>query len=150
MLKTLEGPLDCKEIQPVHPKGDQSWIFIGRIDAEAETPTLWPLQYFDVKNWLNGKDPVAGKDWRQEENGTTEHKMVGSHHTLMDMSLSKLQELVIDRETLLPSVYRISKSWTWLSDWIELNALYCECDMIGASLVTQMVKYLPERQETHV
>ena len=97
--KTLEGPLDCKEIQPVHPKGDQSRIFIGRIDAEAETPILWPLQYFDVKNWLNGKDPDAGKDWRQEENGMTEDKMVGSHHILMDMSLSKLQELVMDRET---------------------------------------------------
>ena len=94
--KTLEGPLDCKEIQPVHPKGDQSRIFIGRIDAEAETPILWPP---DVKNQLIGKDPDAGKDWRQEENGMTEDKMVGSHHILMDMSLSKLQELVMDRET---------------------------------------------------
>ena len=66
--KTLESPLDCKEIQPVYPKGDQSWVFIGRIDVEAETPILWPP---DVKNWLTGKDPDAGKDWRQEENGTT-------------------------------------------------------------------------------
>ena len=76
--KTLESPLDCKEIQPVHPKGDQSWIFIGRTDPEAETPILWPP---DVKNWLIGKDPDAGKDWRQEK-GTTEDEMVGRHHRL--------------------------------------------------------------------
>ena len=77
--KTLESPLDCKEIQPVHPKGNQSWIFIGRIDAEAETPILWPP---DVKNWLIWKDPDAGKDWRWEEKGTTEDEMVGWHHRL--------------------------------------------------------------------
>ena len=77
--KTLESPLDCKEIKPVHPKGNQSWIFIGRPDAKAETPTLWPP---DVTNWLNGKDPEAGKDWRQEEKGMTEHEMVGWHHQL--------------------------------------------------------------------
>ena len=77
--KTFESPLDCKEIQPVHPKGDQSWIFIGRTDAEAETSILWPP---DVKNWLIGKDPVAEKDWRQEENGTIECDMVGWHHQL--------------------------------------------------------------------
>ena len=73
--KTVESPLDCKEIQPVHPKGDhQSWVFIGRTDAEAETPILW---WPDVKNWLAGKDPDAGKDWRQEEKGTTEDEMFG-------------------------------------------------------------------------
>ena len=77
--KTLESPLDCKEIQPVHPKGNQSWMFIGRTDAEAETPILWPP---DVKNWFIGKDPDAGKDWRQEEKGTTEEEMVGWHHWL--------------------------------------------------------------------
>ena len=76
--KTLESPLDCKKIQSVHPKGDQSWIFIGRTDAEAETPILWPL---DVKNWLLGKHPDAGKDWRQEK-GTTEDEMAGWHHQL--------------------------------------------------------------------
>ena len=76
--KTLEGPLDCKEIQPVHRKGNQSWIFIGRTDAEAETPILWPL---DVKNWLIGNDPDAGKDWKQEK-VTTEDEMVGWHHWL--------------------------------------------------------------------
>ena len=71
--------LDCKEIKPVNPKGNQSWIFIGRTDAEAETPVLWPP---DVKKWLTGKDPDAGKDWRWEEKGTTEDEMVGWHHQL--------------------------------------------------------------------
>ena len=75
--KTLESPLDCKEIQPVHSKGDQSWVFIRRTDAEAEIPILWPP---DAKNWLTGKDPDAGKDWRQEEKGTTEDEVVGWHH----------------------------------------------------------------------
>ena len=75
--KTLEGPLDCKEIQPVHPKGNQSWVFIGSIDVEAEIPVLWPP---DVKNWLIGRDPVAGKDWRLEEKETTEDEMAGWHH----------------------------------------------------------------------
>ena len=74
---TLESPLDCKEIQPVHPKGDQSWIFFGRTDVEAETPILWPP---DVKSWLLGKDLDVGKDWGQEEKGMTEDEMVGWHH----------------------------------------------------------------------
>ena len=77
--KTLESHLDCKEIQPVHPKGDQSWVFIGRADVEAETLILWPP---DVKNWLIWKDSDAGKDWRQEEKGTTEDEMIGWYHRL--------------------------------------------------------------------
>ena len=77
--KTLESPLDCKEIQPVHPKGDQSWVFIERTDAEAETPILWPP---DLKNRLTGKDPDAGKNWRLEEKGTAEDEMVGWYHHL--------------------------------------------------------------------
>ena len=77
--KILESPLDCKEIQPVYPKGNWSWIFIGRTDVEAETPILWPL---DAKNWLIWKDPEAGNDWGQEEKGTTEDEMVGWHHRL--------------------------------------------------------------------
>ena len=77
--KTPESPLDCKEIQPVHPKGDQSWVFIGRADAEAETPILWPP---DEKSWLTGKHPDAWKDWEQEEKGTTEDEMAGWHHRL--------------------------------------------------------------------
>ena len=75
--KTLESPLDCQEIQPVHPKGDQSWVFIGWTDVEAETPVLWPP---DAESWLLWKDPDAGKDWGQEEKGTTEDEMVGWHH----------------------------------------------------------------------
>ena len=78
--KTLESPLDCKEIQPVHPKGNQSWIVIGRTDAEAEAPIIWPP---NAKNWLIGKAPDAGKDWGQEEKGTTEDEMVGWHHQLI-------------------------------------------------------------------
>ena len=77
--KTLESPLDCKEIQPVHPKGDQSWVFIGRTDAEAETPVLYPPH---AKSRLMGKDPVAGRDWGQEEKGTTEDEKAGWHHRL--------------------------------------------------------------------
>ena len=77
--KTRESPSDCKKIKQVNPEGNQSWIFIGRTDAEAETPILWPP---DAKNWLFGKDPDAGKDWRQEERGTTEDEMVGWHHRL--------------------------------------------------------------------
>ena len=79
LQKTLESPLDCREIQLVHSKGDQSWVFFGRTDAEAETPTFWPP---DVKSWLIGKDPDARKEWGQEEKGTTEDKMVGWHHWL--------------------------------------------------------------------
>ena len=79
LSKIFESPLDCKEIQPVNPKGNKSWIYIGRTDAEAETPILWPP---DVKDWFIGKDPDAGKDWRQEEKGTTEDEMSGWHHWL--------------------------------------------------------------------
>ena len=77
--KTLESPLDCREVQQIHPKGDQCWVFIGRTDDEAETPVLWPPH---VKSWLIGKDPDAGKDWGQEEKGTTEDEMAGRHHWL--------------------------------------------------------------------
>ena len=79
LQKTLESPLNCKEIQPVHPKGDQSWVFIGRTGAEAETLILWPSH---VKSWLIGKDPDAGRDWGQEEKGMTEDEMAGWHHRL--------------------------------------------------------------------
>ena len=113
--KTLESPLDCKEIQPDHPKGDQSWVFIGRTDVEAETPILWPP---DAKNWLIWKDPDAGKDWSQEEKGTTEDEMVGWHHRLNGREFSKLQELVMDREA---AVHGILKSQPLLSNWTELN-----------------------------
>ena len=117
--KTLESPLDCKEIQPVHPKGDQSWVFSGRTDVEAETLILWPP---DVKCWLIWKDPDAGKDWGQEEKGTTEDEMVGWHHWLKGHGLDRLQELVMDREAWRAAVHGVTKSRTRLSDWTELNS----------------------------
>ena len=116
--KTLKSPLDCKEIQPVHPKGNQSLIFVRRTDAEAETPILWPP---DAKIWLIAKDPDAGKDGRQEERGWQRMRWLDGIIDLMDMSLSKLQESVMGREAWHVTVHGAAKSQTRLSNWTELN-----------------------------
>ena len=122
LKKTLESLLDCKEIQPVHPRGDQSWVFIGRTDAEAEAPILWPP---DAKSWLIGKDPDAEKDWGQEEKGMTEDEWLDVIIDSMDMALGELWDLLMDREAWRAAVHGASKSQTWLSDWTELN--WCQC-----------------------
>ena len=118
MVRPLESPLECKENKPVNPKGNQPWIFIGGTDAEADTLILWPP---NVKSWLIRKDPDAGKDWRQEEKGTTEDEMVGWHHQLDGHEFEQALELVMDREAWHAAVHGIEKSWTWLSDWTELK-----------------------------
>ena len=114
--KTLKSPLDCKEIQLVHPKGNQSWIFIGRTNTEAETPLLWPP---DIKNWLIGKDPDARKDWRWEEKGTTEDEMVGWHHQLNGHEFEWTPGVGDDREAWRAAFHGVTKSRTQLSDWTE-------------------------------
>ena len=118
--KTLESPLDCKDIKPVNPKGNQSWIFIGRTEAEAEASIFWPP---DAKSQLIRKDPDVGKDWRQEEKGMTKDEMAGWYHRLYWHKLSKLQELVMGRETWCATDYEVTKNWTQLSNWTEMNQI---------------------------
>ena len=122
--KTLESPLDCKEIQPVHPKGDQSWVLIGRTDAEAEAPILWPPH---AKSWLTGKDPDTGRDWGQEEKGTTEDEMAGWHHWL-DTHEFEWTSGVGDGQGGLAcrdSWGRKESDTTERLNWTELTCFYC-------------------------
>ena len=136
--KTLGSPLDCKEIKGVNPKGNQSWIFIGRTDAEAKAPIFWPP---DVKNWHTGKDPDAGKDWRQEEKGTTEGEMVGWHHWLDEHEFE--QALCVgDGQTSLECCSpwgRKESDMTELLNWTDVKRLVSLYDWcFGAQVSTRM------------
>ena len=118
--KTLENPLDCKEIQLVHSEGDQPWDFFGRNDAKAEAPVLWPPH---VKSWLIGKGSDAGRDWGQEEKGMTEDEMARWPHGLdgVWVRLSELREMVMDREAWRAAIHGVANSQTRLNDWTELK-----------------------------
>ena len=118
LMNTLVSPLDCKKSQPVHSKGNRSWIFIGRSDAETETLILWPP---DVNNWFIWRDHDSVKDWRWEEKGMTKDEIVGWHHQLNGHELSNFWELVLDMEAWCAAIHAIAKRQTQLSDCTELN-----------------------------
>ena len=112
--KTLKSPLDCKEIKSVNPKGYQAWIFIGRTDAEVETPILWPP---DAKSQISRKDPDVGKDWRQEETRMTEDKVVGWYHRLNGYEFEQTLGDDEGQRSLMAAVHGVANSWTQLSNW---------------------------------
>ena len=116
--KTLESPLDCKEIQPVHPIGDQSWDFFGRTDAKAETPVFWSP---DAKSWLIGKDPVLGGIGGRRRRGRQKMRWLDGITDSVDMSFCELREIVMDRDAWRAEVHRVTESQTRLSNWNELN-----------------------------
>ena len=122
--KTLESPLDCKEIQPVRPKGNQSWIFIGRTDAEAEAPILWPS---DAKNWFLGKDPIAGKDWRQKEKGTIMRWLMASPTRRAWVWVSSRHWWWTGRPGMLQSMgaQRVRHNWVTELTWLKLKSFIC-------------------------
>ena len=141
--KTLESPLDFKEIQPIHPKGDQSWVVIGRTDVEAKTPLLWPP---DVKSWLVWKDPEAGNDWGQKEKGTLEDDMVGWHHRLNGHGFGWTSGVGVGQNVgRRPGVLQFmgSQTRTWLSDWTELNWLLNSWQMVRIFMIAHTLILFP-------
>ena len=120
--KTLEHPLDCKAIKLGNPKGNQSWMFIGRTDTEAEAPIIWPP---DAKNWFIGTDSDTAEDWRQEEKGTTEDEIVGWHHRLDGHEFEQAPGVGDGQEAWHASVHGVAKRRTWLNNWTELNCPLC-------------------------
>ena len=138
--KTLESPLDCKEIKPVNPKRNQPWIFTGGTDGEAEAPNLWPP---DAKNWLIGKDPDAGKDWRQEEKGMTEDEMVGWHHRLDGREFEQAPRVGDGRRSLACCSPWGRKEWntTERLNWTELSVPLTSTFLTFPLFLKLMVNY---------